>query len=291
VLKAFDKKQFELLMYWMQERENIRQLKEADRPKPWTEDAILRDHRWCNVRRMDDKVSQWLLEEWYNPKAGMQVLIGAAGLARLFNWPDTLAHITDGKPFARRHWDMRELKDKLHRYERAGNKVFTGAYIINGARGGSKIDQVIDNVSFMWNGQALIDRTSWRVTHSNFVGMPGIGSFMAGQIVADLLHVVPDWEPADRATWAPIGPGSMRGMNRLLGYSYLQRMSQEEFAAHLELLIVQLKKFKRLDSITSRLEAMDYQNCLCEFDKYVRLQNEEGTVRSKYPGLPDEATD
>jgi hypothetical protein len=34
-------------------------------------------------------------------------------------------------------------------------------------------------------------------------------------------------------------------------------------------------------------EAMDLQNCLCEFDKYMRLTNNEGSVRSGYNGKAD----
>ena len=38
------------------------------------------------------------------------------------------------------------------------------------------------------------------------------------------------------------------------------------------------------ESITNRMEAMDYQNCLCETDKYLRVQNGEGRPKQLYPG-------
>ena len=38
----------------------------------------------------------------------------------------------------------------------------------------------------------------------------------------------------------------------------------------------------RLPSIYLRLELMDQQNVMCEYDKYRRLTLGEGTVRSRY---------
>ena len=33
------------------------------------------------------------------------------------------------------------------------------------------------------------------------------------------------------------------------------------------------------------LHAQDVQNCFCEYDKYVRVLNNEGRPRSTYPGV------
>jgi len=57
-------------LYWIKEREKIRLAKDAGDSKPWTDDVILQSYRFCNVRRMDDKVSQWLLNNWYKPYRG-----------------------------------------------------------------------------------------------------------------------------------------------------------------------------------------------------------------------------
>ena len=52
------------LMYWMFERERIRRRK-AKGKKTLTEDPIMRDYRFCNVRREDDLVSQWLIDNLF----------------------------------------------------------------------------------------------------------------------------------------------------------------------------------------------------------------------------------
>ena len=38
----------------------------------------------------------------------------------------------------------------------------------------------------------------------------------------------------------------------------------------------------RLPLTFRRLELMDMQNCMCEYDKYQRLSRGEGSVRSRY---------
>jgi len=43
-------------------REALRKAKEAGGPPPWTIDEILQKYRFCNVRRADDRVSKWLIE-------------------------------------------------------------------------------------------------------------------------------------------------------------------------------------------------------------------------------------
>ena len=78
------------LLYWIQEREKVRQLKEAGAPKPWTDDEVLQRYRFCNVRRMDDKVSRWLFENWYQPNFDHPNMLLACALARFINLPASL---------------------------------------------------------------------------------------------------------------------------------------------------------------------------------------------------------
>src|SRR5262245_39207311 len=73
VMAVFDKHLIKKLCYWISEREAVRQRKEAGNSKPWTADPLLQGFRWCNVRRMDDRVSKWLEDNWYTePLAGMR---------------------------------------------------------------------------------------------------------------------------------------------------------------------------------------------------------------------------
>ena len=46
------------LLYWMAERERIRLRPQAGQPAPWSNDPILRDWSFTNVRREDDRVTR-----------------------------------------------------------------------------------------------------------------------------------------------------------------------------------------------------------------------------------------
>ena len=80
----------EHLAYWIEERERIRELKEAGAPKPWSEDAIFQTTYFCNVRREDDKVTKWVRKNW--PCGGS---VGLVVLARMFNLPEHLEELLD----------------------------------------------------------------------------------------------------------------------------------------------------------------------------------------------------
>jgi len=103
---------------------------------------------------------------------------------------------------------------------------------------------------------------------------------MAGQVVADLRWAVSgDW--ADRLDWAPVGPGSSEGMCRLLGEKPNRNMRQEKFLPQFHKLQERLRA-ELPDEIMGRLEAMDIQNCLCEFSKYEKALWGEGKPKRRY---------
>lgn len=277
--------ELDILVYWILERERIRVAKESGRPKPWTVDPYLRSFRWCNVRRMDDRVSRALFERWYDPAANRQTLVAAAVLARLINWPDSLLEVSGGKPFHLDHLENATAQLR-HRASR-GAKVFTGAYLIPPpARdsGEDKIAHVVGFAQLFAQESYRILAPSMRLTWKNFTAWDGIGSFLGGQMVADLAHLPIGASWLDRDAWAPIGPGSARGINRLLGRPKDKAVRQEEFETLLPQLVAVVRP-RIADIWTDRkLQAMDLQNCLCEFDKYRRLTLGEGKVRSRYDG-------
>lgn len=266
----------ERLEYWINERENIRLLRENKVPPPWTDDVILGSYRFCNVRRMDDRVSVWLKENWYDPNRGHENMLLAIVLARHFNLPDSLKVL--GFP---KVWNPEGMKSRLREYRDGGNTIFNGAYIIRGNDGSDKIEGVIDfTVGPMVTDPPKIVPESMKKTWWSLIEYRNLGSFMAGQIVADLVYAM-EGEWADRKHWAPIGPGSRRGMNRLHSRPIGAPLKQPDFLDELNDLIGELKT-SLPSRITSRLDAMDYQNCLCEYDKYCRALLGEGRPKQYY---------
>lgn len=300
-MTKFDKEALKRLHYWVQERQRIADRKAAGKAPPWSPDPIMANTRWCNVRRMDDKVSKWLLDSWYptSPKVkGPQVttaktIMAAVGLARLFNWPDSLDGLRAPRSGVFTTWDKAKADEHFHKIKATkGGKVFTGVYIINGAlggRGSDKIETILGQIDKMYNAPHLINNLSMRLTSEYMQQIDGIGSFMSGQFVADLRHVWPGpW--VDRDTWAPLGPGSNRGMAWLTGWNGtddLPKMKQDEFVEKINDLKAKLLTDGKFAALYSRLglEMHDIQNVLCETDKYNRILSGTGKARNGYRPL------
>lgn len=274
------------LAYWIEEREAIRLKKEAGEPKPWTDDVILQSYRFCNIRRMDDKVSKWLYENWYRKYLTHSNMFLAVALARFINLPSSLSLLTK-VIFAGRitdrvvsiDWEL--VKQILREHRDAGNVVFNGAYMVRGNDGMDKIESVVDYyVRPLTTLRIFPD--SMEKTHANILTSYGMGSFMAGQITADLRWAEPGtWK--DCRTWAPMGPGSQRGMNWLLGREIKFKYKAEQFLTELRKTAADLEALVSTQAM-SRLELMDIQNCMCEFDKYSRTLAGISKPKQKYPG-------
>jgi hypothetical protein len=275
-----EKDPVERLLYWIGEREEVRLLKEQGNDPPWTTDPILQSYRFCNVRRMDDKVSKWLFDHWYTPYRGHKNIILACVLARFINEPATLEKI--GFPET---WMPGRIKDTLWDMRYKGTKVFNAAYIIPAGHvaGVGKIDTIINEVCDpVAKNPPKITGETMKDAVASMKGYYGLSNFMAGQVVADLRWATPGaWR--DRYWWAPMGPGSKRGMNRLHGRMIDFPLKQMQFLEELDAMIA-LCQHRLPCRITQKLEAMDYQNCLCEYDKYCRALLGEGTPKQRYPG-------
>lgn len=280
----------ERFLYWVREREAVRLRKEAGEPRPWTDDEILNTYRFCNVRRMDDRVSRWLLEHWYSLDGVFgpadRMLVGAA-LARHFNNEATLASIR-GLVFGRAApaWD--EVKRVVRALKESGVKVFSPAYMVRGIGEVDKTEMVVERVTKpLYLNPPRLDTTSMQRSVEALLPYWGFSTFMAGQVVADLRWVLEGtW--ADRDRWAPVGPGSARGLARLL-HGERWKEAARGYVSHPANWLIMFREHVLGDQVkniatalTSRMEAMDWQNCLCEWDKYERALWGEGKPKQLY---------
>jgi hypothetical protein len=270
----------EVYLYWIRERESIRLKKLSGASKPWTDDEILQTYRFCNVRRMDDRVSRWLLDTWYVPHFGHKNMLLACCLARFINLPDSLGGV--GFPL---RWDRGRIKRVLASRRALGLKVFNGAYVIPGNVAGlDKVSAVLDRyLGPLEANRPQVYPDSMEKTWDWFEGQYGFGSFMAGQVTADLRWALPGlWK--DRYDWAPLGPGSKKGMNLLKGRPANAPLKQKQFVKELRELMGG-SRMKLPSDLTVRLEAIDWQNTLCEYFKYVKTFRGEGRPKVKYAGV------
>jgi len=261
------------VVHWMVERENLR-LGKGSR------DEILRRYRFCNVRREDDKVTRWLRKYWRDPHMGHENMVPAMLLARMVNWPPTLAEI--GFPTK---WDPDRIIRTIQRRAARGEKTWSGAYIVSTC--GARMDKavyVVGTVCAAAVGPHYTPRPgdTLESVWTRLRGIPGLGAgFIAAQVVADLKHcdthllMADDW-----MTWAVPGPGSRRGINRYFGYELNQTLPVGDWQERL--LEVMHEVEEHLPEHLWRVSAQDYQNVMCEFDKYMRTKLGEGKPRSIY---------
>jgi len=265
-------------IYWIKERHAIHVRRRKGKLKPWTDDEILLKYKFCNVRRIHDRVSQWLLDNWYGPFQDHPNMLVACTLARQFNVPETLEAV--GFP---EKWEPKKIAHILSKRQDRGLVNYSGAYMIAALeKDRPKHEQSIWSVCDPIAKRGKIDSSSMEKTWECLCQFAGLGSFMAGQVVADLRWAVTgDW--ADARTWAPAGPGSIRGANRLYERPLDKKIRQETFLTEMRRLYDQ---FREIDGIPP-MEMMDFQNCHCEWDKYERALWNEGRPKQLYPGAAE----
>lgn len=263
------------LAYWINEREAIRLRREAGTPAPWSNDPHMATVRYCNIRREDDKVTKWLAANW-RPKYHevWQIL-----LARLINNVPTLREISVGHMVGMGELD--KIRDIL-KYARENGPIFGNAYTVStNGRSMDKVDYIIDYVVRPAQKQAFQAHAWWDGTLSRaaqiLCELNGVSTFMAGQIIADLkntqghpLQQAPDWP-----TWVAPGPGSLRGLEAYFGAP----VTPARFTQALRQCYAEVEPL--LADYARDLHMQDFQNCLCEFSKYMRVKS-GGHARNRY---------
>jgi len=270
----------ETLKYWIKEREKIRQARVEGKPKPWTTDPILQSYRFCNVFREDDAVTQWIannVRKYYNRPEFSHFSI----IVRQLNLPSSIhAILKQGWPYDDYRFYVEDVRKTLHDIKNRGGKVFNAAYIVS--TNGVAMDK-IDYLAHKWTEYykeviewSWYDIQTLEQAHSYLTQLDGISDFMAGQVIADLKHTAWLGKATDWWDWCAPGPGSKRGLNRIMGKPIDSKFNKGEFVR------VLLELRNALD-LPNKLCLQDLQNCLCETDKYMRAQD-GGRPKQSYPG-------
>jgi hypothetical protein len=267
----------------------------------YTHDTILGTYRFCNVFRELDRVTVWIRENIREPYADSEHLWFMLAIARFINWPPTLQWLIDCKTAwpDTSYFAPSSMTAVMEGIRAKGEKVETGAYMIRAESDPKKrwyswskqryVAEIV--LGRPWRDRKVAEtffaqQRTLQETWEALVGPAdwvGWGPFMAGQVVADLRHTRYLSGAPDVGKWAPVGPGSARGINRLAGRPPKQSLGQAQG----------LDEMLQLQSLVNAataphvpwIELHDIQNCLCETDKYLRVQTGEGKPRAAYvPG-------
>lgn len=271
------------LMRFIRERHAVYMRKANGEPWPWTQDPILQKYRFCNVYRNLDKQSALIQGHWSRQSQDNWF---AFCVARLVNWWPTLEAV--GYPVP---WRPERFKQALHDRKEAGQKVFTGAYMVradphaDGSKGAYLADKVLTPI---WEARRQLRPRrgdTLDAFHHRLMSMRDMGSFMAAQVVADAKYVDPAlMNASDWLTWAASGPGSRRGLNRVLGRPVNTAWTEDSWRLLFMELWQRMFPLVQMEGLPD-ITGQDLQNCLCEWDKYERVRLGEGLPRSLYVPL------
>lgn len=294
----------EALIYWIKERWAILQAREAGLGKPWSQDPVFQSTYFCNVRRENDTVTKWIRNQWgqYQSEENYEL---AMILARFVNWPETLNYI--GFPFT---FNPEHIEKCIDERMAMGAKTWGNAYVIttHGLPMG-KAAYLAKNVlqGAYRSLQAIRQATrspaiggtypTLEGAYNALIKLEGLGSFLAAQVVADLkntrghpLGLADDWWD-----WSAPGPGSLRGMSWFF-YNMPDVLTKSQYEggmkkirAYVDSQLGHNISFKGaevvFDNVMPKFCNQDLQNCLCEFDKYMRVKNGTGKSKRNYNGV------
>ena len=123
---------------------------------------------------------------------------------------------------------------------------------------------------------------SWEAVAKEMMKLKGFGGtgFMTKEVLQDAIHTPVLSDCIDRDTWCPIGPGARRGLNRVFERPLNETRKFDD-------MLEELRELWKMQTLRwplewEALELHDIQFQLCEFDKYLRVMNNEGRPRSKY---------
>ena len=268
--------------YWIEERERIRYLKEdLKQDPPWTEDPILKEFKFCQVFREDDRTTRWFRTHMREPLRNSPDVFMATIAFRFFNLIETGRTLLDNNLHI--EWDRPKAIEEIKK----NPKWITGAYIVKSPNRMDKVTGVTECVSHIWDDRENIIKQlesfttleeAWRF----LMQYPYIGPFVSYEMVTDLRHTYLLENATDICSWGNPGPGAMRGLNRLTGRPL--EFCKRSWDWHSEMLDLYDWCSQKLDlsKLNYPFEMREVEGGLCEFDKYSRILKGQGRTRSVY---------
>ena len=292
---------YDLYWYFAYERQNIFIKKKNGEQAPWTGDLILRDYKFCNSYRVNDRVSQYLLKNviYNGKKYSNEDMLFRILLFKLFNkestWELLENEIIDIKLST---FDFDKYSNVLENTILNGNAIYNDAYIscANKAFG---YDRKHNNHLALLKQIFLLDKSHIKILEAKTMEeafniiktYPLIGNFMAYQLVTDINYSdIVDWSEME---FTIAGPGSERGIKKC--FESINGYTKEDIIKYM--CHNQEKEFKRLGLNFIRigdrpLQYIDCQNIFCELDKYCRealpdLKSNRTKIKKKYISKQD----
>jgi thymidylate kinase len=288
--------------YWRfaAERQAIFFKRFALSPPPWTNDPILREHKFTNVYRASDRVSQFLIRHViYTGDESCEEVFFRTILFKLFNKIETW-QLLSAQLGSIRYDDY-----AFDRYDQvltsaitSGQRIYSAAYIMpSGSKAFGTVRKHRAHLKLL--ERMMEDEVPYHIAETRTMfsafkllrSYPMIGDFLAYQYLIDLNYSTLT-NFSEMAFVVP-GPGARAGIHKCfeslggLSESDIIKVVTDRQHAECERLSLQFQ------SLWGRpLQLIDCQNLFCEVDKYARLKHPEivgvsGRTRIKQKFRPD----
>lgn len=257
----------------------------AGEPGPWTDDGVLRSHRFTNAYRAADRTSQYLIRNviYDGPQDHRETTFRTI-LFRLFNLPSTWEALRQGiGSIDSRSFRPDDYRGVLDDHVARGHRLYSAAYVIPPVPQTGrtrKHEQHLELVRLM-----LADGVDDRIAAARDLAAvydvltfyPSLGRFLAFQLTIDLNYGSSlNFSEMDHIV---AGPGASEGIRKCFarrdGWSdediirWVTERQEREFAA----------RGLGFQSLWGRpLQLIDCQNLFCEIAKYSRVVHPEFTA-------------
>lgn len=271
--------------YWRfaAERLNVYYRRLASCSSPWTDDPILQAHRFTNVYRVTDRVSQYLVREvqYRNDRSqATDEVFFRTLLFKLFNKIETWEALEDEVgPIGWQSADFERLDRVLHGLIGGGQRIYSAAYIMpspafGGERKHSNHLRLLARMMDDGLPARIAAATSLRSVYEQLLTYPGIGKFLAFQFAIDLNYSsIIDFAETELVV---AGPGALDGISKCFpGASpadaerLIMTVTEQQVAEFEQRGIVFPGLYGRA------LQPIDCQNLFCEISKYSRVAHPE----------------
>lgn len=278
--------------WWVNERQRIWVRRRVeDLPPPWTENGVLQDYHFCNVHRELDAATQYALREILRSPDEADVLFNTVWY-RFLNRPDSFEQQGGFTPAT--EWDADRAVARLNGQE----SVFSPAYRVTShdwAGADSKVENICYGIirdELQTNLDAytaeVFGADSLKGAHSALTRLPGVGDFLAYEIVTDLCY---RHLPFSEDDWVNVGPGAATGLEWIFGRSDLDALRWLQTDQDRWIQNYPWPTRDRLDEAgvegtpKTHLTLRDLEHAACEWRKYRQILENEATKRRFSPGL------
>lgn len=280
------------------------------KPRPWTDDPILRDYKFTNVYRELDRNSQWQIRNiLLDDELTLTNMVWKMMVFRYFNNPPTFEYAREKYGWGAgipdyNQYDEDRFAEMITSYRATGNNPYTTAYLINSmATPGKPRDYCYTHlvVPTLHRRLGELMRTVLTATNPEQIikflqGLPSSATFIAHEFYQDFTYIPRyTYRRFMRFTqddYTNVGPGASIGLRLVFpslkrqidGIYRLRDEAQAALSSFGDFPYLHWHKLESGYYVTPSGEISLHQveMWLCEYQKYWKMKIGEGKQRSTF---------